>query len=163
MCRAFTSSLVQFSGISHVSPPENQLNYSLAGAQTCFLCSFGPRFVWHLWSHFCATFILTVFLCHRRIDVSPRAFKKHSQLFEAMKSSEDDAYKVTEHSAVWSMLEAHKWPSQRPLDCILLKVCGFPLKRGSKCLRSAKEKRGILSLLYTAPTWLECGHKLDRD
>ncbi|CAG03501.1 unnamed protein product [Tetraodon nigroviridis] len=30
---------------------------------------------------------------HRRIDVSPRAFKKHSQLFEAMKSSEDDAYK----------------------------------------------------------------------
>ncbi|TWW80062.1 Thyroid hormone receptor-associated protein 3 [Takifugu flavidus] len=30
---------------------------------------------------------------HRRIDVSPRAFKKHSQLFEAVKSSEDDPYK----------------------------------------------------------------------
>ncbi|XP_078108539.1 thyroid hormone receptor-associated protein 3 isoform X1 [Sander vitreus] len=30
---------------------------------------------------------------HRRIDVSPRAFKKHSQLFEAMKSSEDGTYK----------------------------------------------------------------------
>ncbi|KAE8289078.1 Thyroid hormone receptor-associated protein 3 BCLAF1 and THRAP3 family member 2 [Larimichthys crocea] len=30
---------------------------------------------------------------HRRIDVSPRAFKKHSQLFEAMKSSEDGSYK----------------------------------------------------------------------
>lgn len=37
---------------------------------------------------------------HRRIDVSPRAFKKHSQLFEAMKSSEDGTYKVTEHFAV---------------------------------------------------------------
>uniref|UniRef100_A0A674MWM7 Thyroid hormone receptor associated protein 3 n=1 Tax=Takifugu rubripes TaxID=31033 RepID=A0A674MWM7_TAKRU len=36
---------------------------------------------------------------HRRIDVSPRAFKKHSQLFEAVKSSEDDPYKVTERSA----------------------------------------------------------------
>lgn len=60
----------------------------------------GPRFVWHLQSDFCAIFILTVFLCRRRIDVSPRAFKKHSQLFEAMKSSEEDAYKVTEHSAV---------------------------------------------------------------
>lgn len=43
---------------------------------------------------------LTLFLCRRRIDVSPRAFKKHSQLFEAVKSSEDDAYKVTERSAV---------------------------------------------------------------
>uniref|UniRef100_A0A672GKE3 Thyroid hormone receptor associated protein 3a n=1 Tax=Salarias fasciatus TaxID=181472 RepID=A0A672GKE3_SALFA len=30
---------------------------------------------------------------HRRIDVSPSAFKKHSQLFEAMKSSEDGTYK----------------------------------------------------------------------
>ncbi|XP_068180115.1 thyroid hormone receptor-associated protein 3 isoform X2 [Antennarius striatus] len=30
---------------------------------------------------------------HRRIDVSPRAFKKHAQLFEAMKSSEDGTYK----------------------------------------------------------------------
>nr|XP_046255475.1 thyroid hormone receptor-associated protein 3 isoform X2 [Scatophagus argus] len=30
---------------------------------------------------------------HRRIDVSPRAFKKHSQLFEAMKSSEDGTHK----------------------------------------------------------------------
>ncbi|XP_034554628.1 thyroid hormone receptor-associated protein 3 isoform X2 [Notolabrus celidotus] len=30
---------------------------------------------------------------HRRIDVSPRAFKKHSQVFEAMKSSEDGTYK----------------------------------------------------------------------
>ncbi|XP_037641556.1 thyroid hormone receptor-associated protein 3 isoform X2 [Sebastes umbrosus] len=30
---------------------------------------------------------------HRRIDVSPRAFKKHSQLFEAVKSSEDGTYK----------------------------------------------------------------------
>lgn len=44
--------------------------------------------------------VLTVFLSHRRIDVSPRAFKKHSQLFEAMKSSEDGTYKVTEHFAV---------------------------------------------------------------
>ncbi|XP_060906130.1 thyroid hormone receptor-associated protein 3 isoform X2 [Labrus mixtus] len=30
---------------------------------------------------------------HRRIDVSPRAFKKHSQVFEAMKSSEEGTYK----------------------------------------------------------------------
>ncbi|XP_040020171.2 uncharacterized protein thrap3a isoform X3 [Gasterosteus aculeatus] len=30
---------------------------------------------------------------HRRIDVSPRAFQKHSQLFEAMKNSEDGTYK----------------------------------------------------------------------
>ncbi|MEQ2268515.1 hypothetical protein XENORESO_002174, partial [Xenotaenia resolanae] len=30
---------------------------------------------------------------HRRIDVSPSAFKKHPQLFEAMKSSEDGTYK----------------------------------------------------------------------
>ncbi|XP_018555416.1 thyroid hormone receptor-associated protein 3 isoform X2 [Lates calcarifer] len=30
---------------------------------------------------------------HRRIDVSTSAFKKHSQLFEAMKSSEDGTYK----------------------------------------------------------------------
>ncbi|XP_029929028.1 thyroid hormone receptor-associated protein 3 isoform X2 [Myripristis murdjan] len=30
---------------------------------------------------------------HRRIDVSPSAFKKHSQLFEAMKGSEDGSYK----------------------------------------------------------------------
>ncbi|XP_067457023.1 thyroid hormone receptor-associated protein 3 isoform X2 [Thunnus thynnus] len=30
---------------------------------------------------------------HRRIDVSPSAFKKHSQLFEAMKSSEEGTYK----------------------------------------------------------------------
>lgn len=37
---------------------------------------------------------------HRRIDVSPSAFKKHSQLFEAMKSSEDGTYKVTQHFAV---------------------------------------------------------------
>lgn len=44
--------------------------------------------------------VLNVFLSHRRIDVSPRAFKKHSQLFEAMKSSEDGTYKVTEHFAV---------------------------------------------------------------
>lgn len=44
--------------------------------------------------------VLTVFLSDRRIDVSPRAFKKHSQLFEAMKSSEDGSYKVTEHFAV---------------------------------------------------------------
>lgn len=54
------------------------------------------------------TFNHLVFVCvcvclslfHRRIDVSPRAFKKHSQLFEAMKSSEDGTYKVTEHFAV---------------------------------------------------------------
>lgn len=71
-------------------------------------------------------FSLTLFLCHRRIDVSPRAFKKHSQLFEAVKSSEDDAYKVTERSAVWSLLEAHEWPNQRPLDYILFKASGFP-------------------------------------
>lgn len=44
--------------------------------------------------------VLTLFLCHRRIDVSPRAFKKHSQLFEAVKSSEEGTYKVTEHFAV---------------------------------------------------------------
>lgn len=49
--------------------------------------------------------ILTVFLSYRRIDVSPRAFKKHSQLFEAMKSSEDGTNKVTEHFAICSMLE----------------------------------------------------------
>ncbi|KAJ3597966.1 hypothetical protein NHX12_001481, partial [Muraenolepis orangiensis] len=30
---------------------------------------------------------------HRRIDVSPSAFKKHSHLFEAMKSSEEGSYK----------------------------------------------------------------------
>ncbi|KAM7421274.1 hypothetical protein PAMA_015429 [Pampus argenteus] len=30
---------------------------------------------------------------HRRIDVSPSAFQKHSQLFEATKSSEDGTYK----------------------------------------------------------------------
>uniref|UniRef100_A0A3Q3A9M0 Thyroid hormone receptor associated protein 3a n=1 Tax=Kryptolebias marmoratus TaxID=37003 RepID=A0A3Q3A9M0_KRYMA len=30
---------------------------------------------------------------HRRIDVSPSAFRKHPQLFEAMKSSEDGTYK----------------------------------------------------------------------
>ncbi|CAG6014705.1 unnamed protein product [Menidia menidia] len=30
---------------------------------------------------------------HRRIDVSPSAFKKHPQLYEAMKSSEDGLYK----------------------------------------------------------------------
>ncbi|KAM4567972.1 thyroid hormone receptor-associated protein 3 isoform 2-T2 [Fundulus diaphanus] len=30
---------------------------------------------------------------HRRIDVSPSAFKKHPQLFESMKSSEDGSYK----------------------------------------------------------------------
>ncbi|KAM8870977.1 thyroid hormone receptor-associated protein 3 isoform 2-T2 [Spinachia spinachia] len=30
---------------------------------------------------------------HRRIDVSPRAFQKHSQVFEAMKNSEDGTYK----------------------------------------------------------------------
>ncbi|XP_028984408.1 thyroid hormone receptor-associated protein 3 isoform X2 [Betta splendens] len=30
---------------------------------------------------------------HRRIDVSPSAFKKHSQPFEAMKTSEDGTYK----------------------------------------------------------------------
>lgn len=30
---------------------------------------------------------------HRRIDLSPSAFKKHPQLFEAMKSSEDGTYK----------------------------------------------------------------------
>ncbi|XP_047455561.1 thyroid hormone receptor-associated protein 3 isoform X2 [Mugil cephalus] len=30
---------------------------------------------------------------HRRIDVSPSAFKKHSQLFEAMKSTEDGTFK----------------------------------------------------------------------
>ncbi|XP_076008730.1 thyroid hormone receptor-associated protein 3 isoform X2 [Genypterus blacodes] len=30
---------------------------------------------------------------HRRIDVSPSAFKKHAHLFEAMKSSEDGTYK----------------------------------------------------------------------
>ncbi|XP_038157190.1 thyroid hormone receptor-associated protein 3 isoform X3 [Cyprinodon tularosa] len=30
---------------------------------------------------------------HRRIDVSPSAFKKHPQLFEAMKSSEEGTYK----------------------------------------------------------------------
>ncbi|KAM4580494.1 uncharacterized protein thrap3a isoform 2-T3 [Odontesthes bonariensis] len=30
---------------------------------------------------------------HRRIDVSPSAFKKHPQLYEAMKSSEDGTYK----------------------------------------------------------------------
>lgn len=43
---------------------------------------------------------LTVFLSHRRIDVSTSAFKKHSQLFEAMKSTEEGTYKVTEHFAV---------------------------------------------------------------
>lgn len=36
----------------------------------------------------------------RIIDVSPSAFRKHPQLFEAMKSSEDGTYKVTEHFAV---------------------------------------------------------------
>lgn len=45
-------------------------------------------------------FFLTVFVFHRRIDVSPSAFKKHSQLFEAMKSSEEGTYKVTEYFAV---------------------------------------------------------------
>lgn len=44
----------------------------------------------------CNNFVL---LCLRRIDVSPRAFKKHSQLFEAVKNSEDGTYKVTEHFA----------------------------------------------------------------
>ncbi|XP_061676994.1 thyroid hormone receptor-associated protein 3 isoform X2 [Syngnathoides biaculeatus] len=33
---------------------------------------------------------------HRRIDVSPSAFKKHSQVFEAMKSSEDGTNKDVE-------------------------------------------------------------------
>lgn len=41
--------------------------------------------------------VLTAFPSYRRIDISPSAFKKHSQLFEAMKSSEDGTYKVTEH------------------------------------------------------------------
>lgn len=85
--------------------------------------------------------VLTVFLSHRRIDVSPRAFKKHSQLFEAMKSSEDGTYKVTEHFAVWSMLEkqttASEWASQMPLDCALLKPVAF---LEGRCTKSKKCK-----------------------
>lgn len=156
-CCGFSSSLEQFSGISHIFLLKSNpvwLNYSSWRRSA---------FARHLRRDFCATFVSTVFLCHRRIDVSPRAFKKHSQLFEAMKSSEDDAYKVTEHSAVWSMLEAHEWPSQRPLELHFVKSLWFSLKRGSKCLRSAKAKHGIMTLLYTAPTWLECGHKPDWD
>lgn len=36
--------------------------------------------------------IRTFLLCHRRIDVSPSAFKRHSHLFEDM---EEASYKVT--------------------------------------------------------------------
>lgn len=52
----------------------------------------------------------------RRIDVSPRAFKKHAQLFDAVKNSEDGTYKVTEHFAEWSMSDRtnSEWVSHMP-------------------------------------------------
>lgn len=68
-----------------------------------FLCCFSGSvlFFWVVVKACVKTYLtLTVFLSRRRIDVSPSAFRKHPQLFEAMKSSEDGTYKVTEHFAV---------------------------------------------------------------
>lgn len=103
-------------------------------------------------------FFLIVFLSCRRIDVSPSAFKKHSQLFEAMKSSEEGTYKVTEYFAVWSMLEkqttAIQWASQMPLDCALLKPVAFLERRCSKSKKMQMQNMALwlCCLLYTTST-----------
>lgn len=80
----------------------------------------------------------------RRIDVSPRAFKKHAQLFEAVKNSEDGTYKVTEYFGEWSMLERtnSEWVSQCLLDCPLLTRVGVPRreKRDAQSLSNASAK-----------------------
>lgn len=76
-------------------------------------------------------------LSHRRIDLSPSAFKKHPQLFEAMKSSEDGTYKVTEHFAVWDLLEKRQQTSKQA-RCLYrlhpLKAPGFPWGKWKKAL-----------------------------
>lgn len=137
----------------------------------CLLFNVSHMFVfWHLYYLNCF-FFLTVFLSHRRIDVSPSAFKKHSQLFEAMKSSEEGTYKVTEYFAVWSMLEkqttANQSASQMPLDCALLKPVAF---LEGRCSKSKKCKCKIwhfdFVVWYKSPphmvNWLYCGHKPDQ-
>lgn len=164
VCCGFTSSFKQLSGISLFFPTwkstaylvlffshgwwrsvllSHQISFSFFLFHVVFAVQCSSQLVvlapvpWFLsflamWVHL----VLTVFLCHRRIDVSPRAFKKHSQLFEAVKSSEDGTYKVTENFAVWSMLEKqtaeNEWASQMPLDCTLFKACGFPWREMHK-------------------------------
>lgn len=101
--------------------------------------------------------VLTVSLFRRRIDVSPRAFMKHSQLFEAMKSSEDGTYKVTEHFAVWSMLErqttANQCASQMPLDCTPLKPVAFLEGRCTESeRRECKIRHFDLVVCYISPS-----------
>lgn len=81
----------------------------------------------------------------RRIDVSPRAFKKHAQLFEAVKNSEDGTYKVTEHFAESSLSDRTKseWVSQCLLDCPLLMRVGVPQREREMRSTSKQCKRKI--------------------
>lgn len=178
VCCGFTSSFNKLSGISLFFPTWKSTNFlglfvlMLGGGQFCFFSANLSVFFPHCFcsstehtvvlapvhvSFFCYYVVFTVFLCHRIIDVSPRAFKKHSQVFEAMKSSEDGTYKVTEHFAVWSMLEkqtaANEWESQMPLDWALLKHVAVLEER---CTKSKKYKCKIrhfdLVLCYISPS-----------
>lgn len=51
---------------------------------------------------------------HRRIDVSPSAFKRHSLLFDEMKSTMENSFKVTKNFEIWRILEKNAaqvmWP-----------------------------------------------------
>lgn len=123
----------------------------------CCLCSCRCSQLIALAPVFCSVFLFCaynnfVLLCLRRIDVSPRAFKKHSQLFEAVKNSEDGTYKVTEHFAEWSILEkqtANEW-ARCLLDCTLLKLVAFLEER---CTKSKKCKiRHFERVCYISPS-----------
>lgn len=80
----------------------------------------------------------------RRIDVSPRAFKKHAQLFDAVKNSEDGTYKVTEHFAEWSMSDRtnSEWVSHMPfrLPSLNARWRSSTRERGAQSLSNASAK-----------------------
>lgn len=95
----------------------------------------------------------------RRIDVSPRAFKKHAQLFDAVKNSEDGTYKVTEHFAEWSMSDRtnSEWVSHMPFRPPSLNArWRSSTRERERCSKSKQCKRKIRHfelVTYHPHTW----------